>query len=174
MRGASAGSGNRYRLQVPRWLGVPRHRTLCAIGLAVTSTAMPQPVPAELSALAAKAGLDQRVSNWCRAEFRTGHPGEFAVAVTSAAGGGRYLVLESDASVKELASFTRGPDLSCYSRAEAEQLDVTIGRSRTIQGQIRPRWSTAVICAFVEVTTSVCWQYSPDDNAFVKIGGWVT
>ncbi len=135
---------------------------------------MPQPVPAELSALAVKAGLDRPVSNWCRAEFRAGHPGEFAVAVTSAAGGGRYLVLESDASTKELAPFNEGPDLTCYSRAEAEQLDVAIAGSLTIHGQIAPRWNTAVICAFVDATASVCWQYSPDDDAFVKIGGWVT
>jgi hypothetical protein len=96
------------------------------------------------------------------------------VAMTSAAGGGRYLVLEADASVKELGSFTRRPDLSCYSRAEAEQLAVTIGRSPTIHGQITPHWNAAVICTFVDDTTSVCWQYSPDDGVFVKVGGWVT
>jgi hypothetical protein len=148
--------------------------TQCAIGLAMTAMAVAQQAPAELSALAAKAGLDRPVSNWCRAEFRAGHPGEFAVAVTSGAGGGRYLVLESDASIKELAPFTKGPDLTCYSRAEAEQLDVAIVGSLTIHGQIAPRWNTAVICAFVDATASVCWQYSPDDDAFVKIGGWVT
>jgi hypothetical protein len=94
--------------------------------------------------------------------------------MTSPAGGGRYLVLESDASVKELASFTPRPDLSCYSRAEAEQLSVTIGRSRTIHGHISPRWHTAVVCTFVDDTTAVCWQYSPDDGVFVEVGGWVT
>jgi hypothetical protein len=144
------------------------------LGLAVASIAVAQSVPAELSALAAKARLDRPVAAWCRGEFRTGHPGAFAVAMTSAAGGGRYLVLESDASVKELGSFTRRPDLSCYSRAEAEQLGVTIGRSPTIHGQITPRWNAAVICMFVDDTTSVCWQYSPDDDVFVKVGGWVT
>jgi hypothetical protein len=146
----------------------------CAIGLAVAVMAVAQQPPPELSALASKAGLDRPVSTWCRAEFRTGYSGEFAVAVISAAGGGRYLVLESDGSVRELASFTQGPDLSCYSRAQAEQLDLTIGRSRAIHGQITPRWNTAVICAFVDATTSVCWQYSPDDHVFVRIGGWVT
>ena len=47
--------------------------------------AMAQSVPAELSALAAKATLDGPVAAWCRGTFRPGHPGAFAVAVTSAA-----------------------------------------------------------------------------------------
>ena len=148
--------------------------TRLMVGLSVASVAVAQSVPAELSALAAKARFDRPVAAWCRAEFRAGHPGAFAVAIPSAAGGGRYLVVESDASVKELGSFTRRPDLSCYSRPEAEQLGVTIGRSATIHGQITPRWNAAVICAFVDDTTSVCWQYSPDDGEFVKVGGWVT
>jgi hypothetical protein len=143
-------------------------------GFAMASIAGAQSVPAELSALAAKARLDRPVAAWCRAEFRAGHPGAFAVALTAAAGGGRYVVLESDASVKELGLFTRGADLSCYSRAQAQQLSVAIGRSPTIQGQVTPRWNTAVICAFVDDTTSVCWQYSPDDGIYVKVGGWVT
>jgi len=144
------------------------------IGLAVASIAVAQRVPPELSALASKAGLDRPVAAWCRAEFRSGHPGAFAVAVTSAAGGGRYVILDSDASVEELAAFTRGPDLSCYSRAEAEKLNVDIRDSRTIQGEITPRWSTAVVCGFVDDTSAACWQYSPDAGAFVRIGGWVT
>jgi hypothetical protein len=144
------------------------------VGLAVATIALAQSVPAEITALAANAGLDRPVTAWCRAEFRAGHPGAFAVAMTSAAGGGRYLVVESNASIKELGSFTRHPDLSCYSRAEAEQLGVTIGRSPTIHGQITPRWNTAVICAFVDDTTAVCWQYSPGDDVFVRVGGWIT
>ena len=90
--------------------------TQLMVGLALGSIAVAQSVPAELSALAAKARLDRPVAAWCRAEFRAGRPGAFAVALTSAAGGGRYLVLESDASVKELGSFARRPDLSCYTR----------------------------------------------------------
>ena len=148
--------------------------TQLMVGLAVASIAVAQSLPAELAALAAKARLDRPVAAWCRGEFRAGHPGAFAVAVTSVPGGGRYLVLESDGSVKELGTFTRRPDLSCYSRAEAEQLGVTIGRSPTIHGQITPRWNAAVICTFADDTTSVCWQYSPDDGVFVKVGGWVT
>jgi hypothetical protein len=148
--------------------------TQLMIGLVVASMAVAQSAPAELSALASKARLDRPVAAWCRAEVRLGHPAAFAVAVTAAAGGGRYLVLESDGSVEELGSFMRRPDLSCYSRAEAEDLSVTIGRSATIQGQITPRWPTAVVCAFVDDTTAVCWQYSLDDRAFVKVGGWVT
>src|SRR5712692_10042505 len=94
----------------------------------------PQQAPAELTALAAKARLERPVSAWCRGEFRSGRPGAFAASLTLAAGGGRYVVLEPDAPMVELASFTGRADLSCYSRAEANQLNVTIGRSATIHG----------------------------------------
>ncbi len=139
----------------------------------MASVALAQPPPAELSALAARAGLDRPVTAWWRGEFQSGRPGAFAVAVTAAAGGGRYLVLETDATVVELAPFTQGADLSCYSRAEAEQLSVTTGRSPTIHGQIAPRWNTAVVCGFVDNTTAVCWQHSRVDGAFVTVGGWI-
>jgi hypothetical protein len=144
------------------------------VALTIACTAAAQPAPAELSALAAKAGLDRPIAAWCRGEFRSGHPGEFALATTTAAGVGRYVVLETDAAVVDLASFTRGADLSCYSRAEAEQLNVDIGRSATIQGQITPRWDSTVICAFVDDTTAMCWQFSPTAGVFVDVGGWVT
>ena len=147
---------------------------LISIALSAASIAAAQPVPSELSALAAKARLDRPVTAWCRGVFRSDQSRAYAVAIASAAGGGRYVVLASDATVTELASFTRSADLACYTRAEAQKLNVTIGRSETIHGQITPRWSTAVICAFVDDTTSVCWQYSPADGGFVKVGGWVT
>lgn len=83
-------------------------------------------------------------------------------------------MLQADATAIELALFTREPDLSCYSRADAEKLNATIAQSQTISGAVAPRWDTAVICAFVEDTTAVCWQYSPADKAFVKVGGWIT
>ena len=145
-----------------------------AVALAGASIVSAQPVPSELTALAAKARLDRPIAAWCRGEFRAGHRGEFAAAITSADGGGRYVVFESDATVVELVSFTRGADLSCYTRAEARKLNETIRHSDTIHGQIAPRWSTAVVCAFVDDTTCVCWQYSPADGVFVKVGGWVT
>jgi hypothetical protein len=147
---------------------------LVSVALAAASIAAAQSVPPDLSALAAKAHLDQPVAAWCRGEFRSGYPGAFAVAVTSAAGGGRYVVLELDATVTELASFTRSADLSCYTGAEIQRLNVTIAQSDTIRGQITPRWRTTVVCAFVDDTTSDCWQYSPADGVFVKVGGWVT
>jgi hypothetical protein len=146
---------------------------LVSVALAAASIVAAQPAPSELSALAAKARLDP-VAAWCRGEFRSGRPGAFAVAVASSAGAGRYLVLETDATVVELASFTRGADLSCYSRAEAEKLNVTIGRSDTIHGQVTPRWSTTVVCGFVDGTTAACWQYSPVESVFVEVGRWVT
>jgi hypothetical protein len=132
-----------------------------------------QKTPAELVALVAKARLDGTVTAWCRAEFRSGRPGAFAVAVTRAPGG-RYIALQEDGRATELASFSRKPDLSCYSRAEAEKLDRSIRQSETIHGQITPRWNTTVVCGFVDDTTAECWQYSPTDRLFVRVGRWTT
>ncbi len=148
--------------------------TLFVLGLAAASTAAAQEVPSELAALAAKARLNGPVAAWCRGDFRPGHPGAFAAAVTSAAGGGRYVVLDADGTVTELGSFIRGPDLSCYSRAQAEKLDVTISESGIVHGHVAPRWNTMVVCAFLDDTTAACWQYSPAERAFVKVGEWVT
>jgi hypothetical protein len=133
-----------------------------------------QEMPSKLAALVARARLNGPVTTWCRAEFRSGHPDAFAVAVTSADGGGRYVALDSDGSVTELGTFKRSADLSCYSRARAEKLDVTIRQSDTIHGHITPRWNTTVVCGFCEDTAATCWQYSPADRAFVQIGQWVT
>ena len=134
----------------------------------VASLVFAQPVPAELSALLEKARLGSPVA-WCRGEFRSGRPAAYVVAVP-----GRYLVVESDALVTELASFTGGAELSCYTPAEARKLHRTIAQSETIQGRIIPRWRTTVVCGFVEDTRAVCWQYSPRDRRFVKVGEWVT
>jgi hypothetical protein len=145
-----------------------------SLALAAASVVAAQPVPADLATLTAKAGLDGSVAAWCRGAFRSGHPRAFALGITSGTGRGHYVVLEMDATVTELASYTDGPDLACYTRAEARKLNDSIRRSETIHGQITPRWSTAVICAFVDGTTAVCWQYSPTERVFVKVGGWVT
>lgn len=147
---------------------------LLLLALVTGSMAAAQPVPPELSTLAATARLDRPVVGWCRGEFRSGHPGAYAVAVSGEKGGGRYLVLESDATVVELAGFTDGPQLSCYTPAEARKLDLVIGSSLAIHGQITPAWNTAVVCAFEENTRATCWQHSPVTGAFVKVGGWIT
>jgi len=133
-----------------------------------------QPVPADLSALANAARLDRPIVAWCRGEFRPGHDRAYAVAVAVSNGGGRYVLLEADAPVVELATFSGGPDISCYTPAAARELSLTIERSETIHGNVVPRWSTTVVCAFVESTRAVCWQYSPDSHAFEKIGEWTT
>lgn len=137
------------------------------------SIAAAQEMPPELALLTARARLGP-VTSWCRAEFRSGHPGAFAVGLTSAGGGGRYVALDADDSVTELGTFKRSADLSCYSHAQAEKLAVTIRQSDIIQGHIAPRWNTTVVCGFIDDTTAVCWQYSPVDRAFVEVGGWVT
>ena len=148
--------------------------TLLAVGLALASLSAAQQVPPELDALVAKTRQGGRVSAWCRAEFRSGHPGAFAVAIAALDREGRYVALDSDGRVTQLASFKGSAGLSCYSRAEAETLDATIRQSETIHGHIAPRWNTTVVCGFTEDTAAACWQYSPADRVFVKVGQWVT
>lgn len=148
--------------------------TALALALGTASLVGAQPVPAELSALAVSARLDLPVTNWCRGEFQAEHPGAYAVAVTAAGGGGRYLVLESGATAIELAVFTGNPEISCYTPAAARRLDGAISNSSTITGQVTVPWTTTVVCAFVENTRAECWQYSPVATGFVKVGEWVT
>jgi hypothetical protein len=142
--------------------------------LAVSSTVAAQPASPELSALAGKARLDGSIVASCRGVFRSGRPRGYAVAVVSGREGGRYLVIESDATVVALASFNGGADLSCYAPAQARKLDRAIGDSEAIHGEITPRWRTTIVCGFVENTRAVCWQYSPASRAYVKVGEWIT
>jgi len=76
--------------------------------------------------------------------------------------------------MRELGSFEGIGDLSCYTRAQAERMDVTINRSDTIHGHITPRWNTTVVCAFINATSATCWQYSPVERTFVRVGEWET
>jgi len=141
----------------------------------VTAVAAPaQPPPADLAALAARAHASETIAAWCRGEFRSGHPGAFAAALASPSRGGRYVVFDSDGAIEPLAPFGGGADLSCYTRGEANRLAETIHRSETIHGQLSPRWNTSIVCGFVDDTNAICWQYSPADRAFVKVGEWVT
>ena len=142
-----------------------------AVVAAVTAA---QPVPTNLSALVARARIDGRVEAWCAGRFHPKPTNAFAVAMTSPAGGGRYVVIEADAAFKELARFSGGADLSCYTRAEAQRLDRTIRQSATIHGRITPRGNTTIACGFIEDTIAVCWQFDPSTGAFVTIGGWTT
>ncbi len=152
---------------------VKRVLAMVSIALAAGAFASAQSVPEEVSRLAAKAGLSQPVMKWCRADLEPGGSAPFAVAIGSAAGG-RYLVLRRDGATVDLAAYRDAPSLDCYTPAEARKLNATISRSETIAGKITPRGSTAIVCGFVDNTTAVCWQYSPADRKFVKIGGWTT
>ena len=147
---------------------------LFVLGLGDGQSSPAQDVPADLSRLMAKARLDGPVVGWCRAEFRPGHPGAFAVAVTSSGGDGRYVALDADGRLTVLASFTGGVEVSCYTRSRAEKLHSTIKQSETVEGHITPRWKTTVVCGFVHDTGAACWQYSPVDRKFVKVGEWIT
>ena len=126
-----------------------------ALGFVAAVMAAGQAAPANVQKLAAEASVD------------------VAIAASTGAGG-RYLVLGPGSSAVELAPFAGRPDLSCYSRAEAVKLDRSVRTSDTIHGRIAPRWSTTVICGFVDETNAVCWQYSPAARAFVKVGEWIT
>ena len=147
--------------------------SLIAVAVAVVQAAAQQVAPPELTALVAKAKLGAPVA-WCQGEFQAGRRGAFAVALKASTGGSSYAVLGLDGSLVTLATFTGGVDLACYTKAQADALNATIGRSATIHGQLTPRWNTAVVCGFVDDTTAVCWQYSPAERAFVRIGGWQT
>lgn len=93
--------------------------------LAVFSTAAAQAPPPEVAELASRANLTHPVVAWCTGELRTGQSGAFAVAVSPPADSGRYLVLGADATVTELAKYTGGAELACYSRTEAEGLSAS-------------------------------------------------
>ena len=147
---------------------------LLSLGLAGALNVTQAPPP-DLAALVAKARLDAPVAAWCRAEFQAGRRGAFAVAVTSASGGGRYVALQADGHAVELAAFKETPNLACYGRAEARTLGRSLQQSADIvQGNLAPRWNTTVVCGFIDNTSAECWQYSPDARAFVSVGRWVT
>jgi len=144
------------------------------LSLAAASVAAARPVPPGLARLVARARPGGAIAAWCAGEFRPGRRGAFAVAVSSPSGASRYGVIEADATITDLAGFDGPPDLSCYSRAQATKLDRTIARSETIHGHVAPRWNTTVVCAFVEATHALCWQYSQSDGTFVVVGEWTT
>jgi hypothetical protein len=145
--------------------------TISAAG--TLSAAQPVP-PQDLSALMTKARVDGTLVGWCRGQLRAGRPDGYAVAVASAAAGGRYLVVGDDATVVELAPYVEAPELACYTPAEARKLNQSIRSSATISGGVAPVFTTTVVCAFVEDTSAVCWQYSAKARAFVKVGEWQT
>ncbi|MEO8193498.1 MAG: hypothetical protein ABI681_06580 [Gemmatimonadales bacterium] len=140
---------------------------------AISAVARSQSAPPELIALAGKARLDGNVSAWCRGEFRGKTPA-YAVAISDESGGGRYVIIKRDASVVKLAAFAGTADLSCYTPAQARELDRSIRDSEGVHGTVTLRWSTTVVCGFVDDTHSICWQYSPVRQAFVKVGEWIT
>ena len=137
--------------------------------------AEPGPIPPELAALEAKAKLQDPIVSWCKGAFVPGKPSGFAVAVSRNKTEGRYLIIDSLGQVSEIAAFTGGADLNCYTAAEAKDLAKTIAENETTHGGIVPRYKSAVICVAQDRSpTTLCWQYSPKAKAFVKIGSWTT
>jgi hypothetical protein len=145
-----------------------------ATTLLLVGSARGQLRPPELVARAEAAGLSGPILRWCPAEFQSGRPGAFAVAIGSTRENGRYLALDVEGPPIELARFEGTVDLSCYSRAEAERIDADIRASDTIHGSVRPRWDTTVVCGFIEAALAVCWQHDPATHRFVEVGRWTT
>jgi hypothetical protein len=85
-----------------------------------------------------------------------------------------YAAVRQDARIVMLADFRGAADLTCHTRGEAEKLNASIQVSETIHGSITPRWDSTVICGFVDDTEAQCWQYSPSEKKFVRVGGWIT
>ena len=139
-RDEAAGRGEVIRLP---WLFGVR-------GSASLAAAQPAPPP-ELSALMAKTRVDGQLAGWCRGEFRAGRRNAFAAAVTSPAGGGRYLVLDADGTVALLAPFKGTPDLSCYTPAEARKLGESI---RAFRDHQRPRGA----CVLRQRSSAGSWR----------------
>lgn len=143
-----------------------------AAALLVLRLAAQQADPA-LAAVLDRAGVHGRVDASCRGEFRP-KAGDFAVAVADATGAGRYLAVQDDGQVHELAEYSGKADLSCYTVREADRLNADIARSNTINGRVVAEWDGTVVCGFIEPTIAVCWQYAQEQRKFVRIGGWTT
>jgi hypothetical protein len=84
------------------------------------------------------------------------------------------LVLRGVGAPYRLAAFQGAGELACYTSQQARDLNRTIRQSATIEGGVQPRSDATVVCAFTEHTSAVCWQYSPGDRGYVKVGGWST
>ncbi len=128
---------------------------------------------ADLAPLLAKAGVAGTAVASCRGELRLGHPDDVAIAVVDGGAGGRYVAV-MDGTAYELAPFAGKPDLTCYTVREADRLTAEIAKSDTINGRVTAEWDGTVVCAFIEPTIAVCWQFAPERKAFVRIGGWTT
>jgi hypothetical protein len=129
--------------------------------------------PAAVTALAARAGVTAPLVRWCAVRAPDRAAGAFAVAAGSAAGG-RYLVLGAVSPAQELATYDGAPDLSCYTRAQADRLARALRDSDTLHGALVPRWPTTVVCGFVHETEAACWQFDPERRKFVQVGQWTT
>ena len=145
-----------------------------ALAVSATLVAAQRQPPPDLAARLATARVDGTVMSWCEGEFERRRPPAYALAIRSASGGGRYLAVDDTGTIAELAPFNGAPDLACYTPEEARKLNQSIRSSETINGRIAPLFPTTIVCAFVENTRAVCWQYSPKARAFVKIGEWQT
>jgi hypothetical protein len=133
-----------------------------------------QQADAGLATVLDRAGVRGHVDASCRGGFRPGQGVDVAVAVSEAGSGGRYLVVQDDGRVHELAEYSGKPDLSCYTVTEADRLNATIARSDTMNGRVVAEWDGAVVCGFIEPTIAVCWQFAQEQRRFVRIGGWTT
>jgi hypothetical protein len=119
-------------------------------GLALVTASVQAQAPGNVRQLAEAAGITAPIVAWCQGQFRPGQRG-YAVAA-----GGRYVAIDGNGAAVELAMFTGKPDLSCYTRTQARDLHRDLQRSDTLDGEIRPRFATSVICGFVDAITATC------------------
>ena len=145
-----------------------------AMAISTMLLAAQRQAPADLAARLDKARVEGTLVSWCQGQFEARRPRAYAVAVTTPPGGGRYIVVDNEGTAVELARFNGAPDLACYTPADARKLNEAIRSSETISGRIAPLFATTIVCAFVEETEAVCWQYSPRSRAFVTVGQWQT
>ena len=131
-------------------------------------------LPPDVAALAAKLKVNDPIVAWCKGDFNPKTTGAYAIAVSSSKTGGRYLVIEPNAQVYELGDYSGRADLACYTPSEANALSKALAASESIHGGVEPKFSTTVVCGFLEATAATCWQFSPAQKTFVKVGFWVT
>jgi hypothetical protein len=155
----------------PRWNWL--RACACVLAVLPPHAAQGQQAAADLAPLLARAGINAAPLASCRGEFRVGHQNEFAVALPGP-DGGRYVIVQDDGRTQALGTFAGKPELSCYSLREADQLNDTIAKSTTMNGRVVAEWDGMVVCGFLEPTIALCWQFAPEDRAFVRIGGWTS
>jgi hypothetical protein len=155
-------------------VGSTWHRSGVTVALSIAaSSALATTVPPADADLLRGAGIRGEVAASCSLSPTRGKPKTLALQVSTSSGG-EYVIVERGSPPIVLARFQGKGELSCRTPQEARRLGATIARSETIRGSLRPRWNTTVVCGFTSSTEALCWQYSPRELRYTRIGGWST